>query len=310
MLPTYLNNVGLTIGRSWQIYKICWKLLSLDKELLLFPTILGLVLVLTTAGMFAILDLVAESPAEALAARVGESSQASSTFGLNRYLVLIPFHYANYFIIIYFNAALIGSVLMRLRGGCPSLFDGFRSANSNIIGIVGWALISATVSPVYYIIEKQSRLRVIPYIRIVAIALTILMRGMWSIYTYLVIPALVSECAGPTQAIKRSRALVRKTWGEQLVSRFTFDLGVIIIGMLVGIAAPIIWITTPHPLGQIIAIILWVVVMAPLILFTYTIRSIYVAVLYKYATDGAVPHPFTTEVVKAAWEPRKVPVFG
>ena len=310
MLPSFTNPIRATIGRSWQIYKICWRVLTLDKELLLFPVMLGLALGLTTAGMFAILDLVTVSPAEALAARVSESSQASSTFRLTHYLVIIPFHYVNYFIIIYFNAALIGAVLLRLRGGCPSLFDGFRSANSNIIGIVGWALISATVSPVYYIIEKYSRLRVIPYIRIVAIALTILMRGMWSIYTYLVIPALVSERASPTQAIKRSKALVRNTWGEQLVSRFTFDLGVIIVGLLVGVAVPVIWILAPHPLGLIIAIILWVVVMAPLILFTYSIRCIYVAVLYEYATEGVVRHPFTREVAKGAWEPRQVPLFG
>ena len=173
-----------------------------------------------------------------------------------------------------------------------------------------WALISATVSPIYYVVEKYSRIRLVPYVRVVAIILTTLMRGMWSIYTYLVIPVMIAEGVGPIQAVKRSRTLIRETWGEQLVSRFTFDIMALIIGLPICLAVSLIWFLVPHPTGQIIAIALLIGIMTPTLLFIYALRSIYLAALYEYAVNGVIPAPFTPNVIKESWEPRKVPIFG
>ncbi|MEZ4610600.1 MAG: DUF6159 family protein [Caldilineaceae bacterium] len=40
----------------------------------------------------------------------------------------------------------------------------------------------------------------------------------WNLITYLVVPILVVENIGPRQAIQRSTALIKKTWGEQVVA--------------------------------------------------------------------------------------------
>ena len=42
----------------------------------------------------------------------------------------------------------------------------------------------------------------------------------WNIVTYLVVPILVVEGIGPIEAVKRSGALLKKTWGEQIVGNF------------------------------------------------------------------------------------------
>ena len=307
MLPSFTNPIRATIGRSWQIYKICWRVLTLDKELLLFPVMLGLALALTNTGMLAILRIGPGSLTEIFGGRVEVSAQPRAGFGLTHYLILILFHFINYIVIIYFCAALIGAARIRFRGGCPTIFDGFRAANSNLTGIIGWACISAIVSPIYYIIEKISRIRLVPYVRFVAIIMTSLMRGMWSIYTYLVIPALISEGVGPIQAIKRSKGLLRDTWGEKLVSRFRFDLP-IIISLMVGLSALVIasWV----PFLESSAIAIGVVLIAPPTLVIFALRSIYVAALYEYATTGVIPDAFPSKVIEGNWEPRKVPVFG
>ena len=118
---------------------------------------------------------------------------------------------------------------------------------------------------------------------------TWLLRGAWSVFTYLVIPVLVIEGVGPIEAIKRSAALLRKTWGEQLVSRFGFDLMVIIVGLPIVLVAVAIGIVIPQPAGLIIAVAFGVVALGALILVTAALKAIYVAALYEYATDGVLP---------------------
>ena len=136
--------------------------------------------------------------------------------------------------------------------------------------------------------------------------MTTLMRGMWSIYTYLVIPALVSEGVGPIQAIKRSKGLLRDTWGEKLVSRFRFDL-LIIISLIVGLSALVIasWVL----FLESSAIAIGVVLIAPHTLVIFALRSIYVAALYEYATTGVID-AFPSKIIEGNWEPRKIPIFG
>ena len=88
--------------------RFCWRVLTLDKELLLFPVMLGLALALTNTGMLAILRIGPGSLTEIFGGRVEVSAQPRAGFGLTHYLTLILFHFINYIVIIYFCAALIG----------------------------------------------------------------------------------------------------------------------------------------------------------------------------------------------------------
>ena len=76
--------------------------------------------------------------------------------------------------------------------------------------IAGWALLSATVGLVLRIIESRSEK--------VGQLVSGLLGMAWSIVTYLVVPVLVVEKAGPIEAVKRSTALLKKTWGEALTA--------------------------------------------------------------------------------------------
>jgi hypothetical protein len=132
-------------------------------------------------------------------------------------------------------------------------------------------------------------------------------RVAWSVITYLVIPVLVAEGVGPIQAIKRSTALLKKTWGEQLVSRFGFDLMVMIFAIPTVLVAVLLGAAIPAPVGVFLAVAFGVLAMGALILVTAALRAIYIAALYEYAANGTVPQVFPREMVVNSWQPRARP---
>ncbi len=287
-----------TIGRSWALYKVCWGVLRHDKELLLFPLISGISLIITLAVLFG----------SGLVTRVADSVDENFQMIPADYVILGVFYFVNYFIIIYFNAAIIGAARIRLQGGDPTLKDGFRAANRNLVGIMGWAAISAVVSLIFYALDKFARGQAAGRggggAMIMLMIVSMIARAAWSIITYLVIPVLVVEGVGPIEAIKRSASLLRRTWGEQLVSNFGFDLMVMILGLPIVLFAVVVGVIIPAPAGVIIAVAIGVVGIGLLILVTTALRAIYIAALYEYAVTGSIPQLFPQEVVKDSWRSR------
>ena len=112
------------------------------------------------------------------------------------------------FVIIYFNAALVGAAMVRLAGGTPTLGDGFRLANSRLPQIAGWALISATVGLILQILRSQSRDNFVGQIALSVVG------GVWAYLTFFVVPVLVAEQTGPISAIKRSSSLFKRDLGR------------------------------------------------------------------------------------------------
>ena len=101
-----------SISRSWKLYKLCWGVLIHDKELLLFPAFSFVSLLLIAGTIFG----------SGMFQRVSESIFAIRLMDIVLILIL---YLVNYFIIIYFNAAIVGAARIRLNGGDPTLSDGF-----------------------------------------------------------------------------------------------------------------------------------------------------------------------------------------
>src|ERR1700722_2822907 len=128
--------------------KASGRVLRLDKGLLAFPFLSGIACLLVM-GSFALPMFL--SGAFTMDENVGEV-----THNPLAYVILFAFYFCNYFVIIFFNSALVACAIIRFNGGSPSVSDGLQAASARLPQIVGWSLVSATVGFVLKIIESQS----------------------------------------------------------------------------------------------------------------------------------------------------------
>lgn len=257
--------------------------------LMSFTVLVALILtVLGQFGMFTDVELAIESMME--------------TLEYEQEWVLIAFSFISYFIayfvIIFFNAAMIACVNIRFAGGNPTVGDGLRFSISRLPQILAWAGVTATVGFVLGQLEKKSEGITRFLLRFIGAA--------WAISSYFVVPVLVSEKIGPISAVKRSVSVIKKTWGESLVSvvglsvlsgiAFFVAFGVFFLAVMLAETSPILAIS----IG--IGAICFGVVSS--LVFT-TLGAILKAALYIYAVDGKIPDQFDDNFVKGAFSTTK-----
>ena len=271
------------IGYTWQIMGASWQILKRDKELLLF-TLLSGICCLVVMATFAMPMVGAESLAP-------PEEGAPLSEQVAYYGVLFLFYFCMYFIITFFNAAVVSSAVVRMGGGDPTFGDGLRAAFERLPYILGWSLLAATVGLVLRIIEDRSE----KVGRIVAGLL-----GMaWTVVTFLAVPVLVVEKKGPGAALKKSTALLRKTWGEQLVSGFSFGIIFFLLALL-GVPLLLIGFFLWGAMGGWVALALGVIYFVILGLVQSTLETIFRAALYVYAEVGQVPAGFDGALLHGA----------
>ena len=120
------------IKRSWELTKASLNVLKHDKELIVFPIISAVMMVVITLT-FLIPTLVGNFLDQII-------NTGIPFFG---YVVLFLFYLVQYFVVYFMSTALVGAAMIRLRGGNPTLKDGFQTALHRISPILGWSLVSA-----------------------------------------------------------------------------------------------------------------------------------------------------------------------
>lgn len=243
-----------------------------DKELLLFPFLALLVSGLMW-GLFiaSVIGLV----------EVGFLAQLEEQAGVLFNALYFLFYFLTAFIAIYFQAAVVGSALIRLEGGSPTVRDAFREANKHVGKLFLWALVTATVGLILRAISRRGGI----IGRIVAGALGI----TWAVASYMAIPVIVTEGLGPWSSLKRSASLFRKTWGETLVGGFGLGLILVLLG-LVGLLPLIVGFYLASSMGIANAALVGIGVTLVYWFFIFLLWGaawpVLSAVLYRYATTG------------------------
>lgn len=280
------------LSRSWRLVKASASVLRQDKELLLFPLISLGALVLVLAS-FAV-------PVIGLGVLDGLSGHSDQRISIVGYVVAFLFYFSQYFVIFFFNAALVGAAMMRLDGGNPTLGDGLRIATSKIGVIAGYALIAATVGMILRAIQER-----VGFIGRIIVGLL----GVgWTIATYLVVPVLVARDVGPIDAVKESAALLKKTWGENIIGQV--GLGAAFAFIFLGVILCSVVVVAAAALTQSIFLIVVALVAAMLAigitgLVQSALTGIYAAALYRYATTGEGTQGFDAQAMKLAFTPKK-----
>jgi MFS family permease len=276
------------IRNSWTLLKASMAVLRADKELIVFPIVSAVAVLLVTAT-FALPMLLAGF-ADTLIK--GDSQILGFVVGFAFYVV-------QYAVILFANSALVGAAMIRLRGGDPTVGDGFRIALQRIGVILAYALISATVGMILRALAERGK-------RVGRIISSI--GGMaWNLVTYLVVPVLVVENVGPLEAIKRSANYLKRTWGEQIAGNF--GLGIIfglVVLLVILIAVPVFYlviVSKSIPLIVVTAVV-FVLIFVFLGLSNSTLNGIYVAAVYRYAAEGETDSFFAKEMVQGAFRPK------
>lgn len=282
------------IGNSWALVKASAAVLRSDKELVVYPIISTIALLFVSAAFFL--------PLESIGFFDGLEDP-----GVFEIAVVFAFYLVQYFVMIFANSALVGAALIRLRGGDPTVRDGFGIAKSHLGSILGYAAIAATVGMILKFMSQagDSEGRGNPLALIGALASSIV--GMaWSLATFLAVPVLVAEDVGPVEAIKRSSSLLKKTWGEQVVGGLSIGLifGLFAVAVVIMAIEAIVFVADAMPLAVLAIGAILVLVLLGIGLISSTLGGIYSAAVYDYAVSGDAGEFFREDLIKNAFRPR------
>ena len=275
------------LHNSWELVKASAKVLQADKELIVFPLISGAALVVVSASFVLPLFLFGSG-----------FTVPEEGAGVLGYILLFLFYLVQYTVIFFFNSALVGAAMIRLEGGDPTVGDGLRIAISHLGSILGYAAIAATVGVILRTARERAGFLGKIVVGLVGLA--------WNLATFLVVPVLVTRNIGPIQAIKESAAILKRTWGEQIVGNvgLGFVFGLLFVGLTI-VAVPTLIFAMGTGEGAVIGVAVAVFVLAylALALINATLSGIYSAALYRFATEGDAGR-FDDDLMRRAFRPK------
>lgn len=276
-----------TIGNTWQITKLSWKVLQLDRELIFFPimgTLGAIVVGVIAAGVFA---------GTGTFDRLGSGETEFSVVDL---VVTLVAYFGGLYMVIFFNAALVAAARERLEGGDPNVMSGIRAVRGMWLAILGWTIITGTVGLILQALQSMARENSHGVMRIVAIIIVSLLQTAWAYITFFVIPVLVVERVGPISAIRRSGRLLRQSWGEQLTASFSFFL-IYLLALLI-VAIPVVVLIFLWPVG---AIIVGVILGGIALASVAAMEGIFKAALYEWVSEGKGSEWFDQQLLSNAY---------
>jgi uncharacterized membrane protein (DUF485 family) len=275
------------MANGWELMKASGRVLRLDKELLVFPFLSGIACLLVV-GSFALPMFL--SGAFTIDHHAGQVTQNPLA-----YVVLFAFYFCNYFVIVFFNSALVACAIIRFNGGDPTLSDGLQAAASRLPQILGWSLVSATVGFVLKMVESRSEKLGTFVAGLLGLA--------WSIATFFVVPVIVVEKLGPIDAIRRSGSILRQAWGESFVANQGIGLFVFLFSLLACIPA-LLGVLSHVPALMIAGIAVTVLAIVILSAVSAALHSILLAAIYVFAANGRVPDAFERGSLESAFARR------
>jgi hypothetical protein len=182
-----------------------------------------------------------------------------------------------------FNVALVFAANDRIEGRTPTIGSSMAQAWGRRGVIFEWALLSAVVGTAIRFLEQRLGLvgRLLGFAGGLA----------WIVATYLVIPVLAFENAGPIEAVKRSSSILKARFGT--VTRSGLRFGAIFAGL--SIAAMVVLVVGIALIGghaYIVGVPVAVAGFAALIgigMFAQAAGMYMRTILYRFATDRPIP---------------------
>jgi hypothetical protein len=278
------------LARSWDLVGKSFEVLLSDKELLLLPVFSGISCLIVSVMILGGGAVLFRSE---LGVFVGTHPR---TVPQGMWAFLFFFYLVNYFIVVFFNVALVSAASDRFAGGNATVNHGLQVAWDRKGSILQWAVLAATVGILLNLLEKR-----LGWLgRLVAGFIGV----AWNMATFFVVPLLAAEDIGPIEALYRSADIFTEAWGEELVGGFSFG----VIFTLLAIPGFLLPILLARPLGATGVLVGFIVALAYWLLLSIissAVRGIFMAALYRYATTSEVSTNFNRDDFSTAWQPRR-----
>jgi Family of unknown function (DUF6159) len=276
--------MGGTWSNSIELLKSSWAVLREHKSLVIFPVISAIATI--------ILMVVLVLPMYFLTGVKNGHVDSNVWF----YVFFFVFYMVGSFIVIFFNTGLIACTQEYLRGGEADFNYGLSVATRNIGKILGWAAINATVGLVLKMIRERAGIFGVIAASIIGIA--------WNLITFFVVPVMIFQGFGVIDSIKESGSIFKRTWGENMVARFSLGL-ILFLFALVGIVPVVLVALTKSAvlivLVSVVVLVYWII----LGVISASLTGILATALYDYATTGQVPGSFNQQAIAYAFQPKK-----
>jgi len=262
------------ISNGWKLAMSSFKILKANQQLILFPILSAISLVLVIGSFFTFL----------IAGSGWDLDNLREYSRTEYYAVVFVFYVVNYFIVVFFNMALIHCTRLYLNGEEVTIKKGLQFSVSRIGAIFSWAMVAATVGLILKAIQENSG--------IIGKIVTGIIGVVWSVATFFVVPVIAYENVGPIDAVKRSTQMMKEKWGESLTAGFSFGL-IHFLGILV-ICLPLFFLgLLIHPVvGVAAAVAAFFVIMA----IMDAAKTIFVSAVY-HNIKGDVSEHFDQQLI-------------
>ncbi|MFH1149294.1 MAG: DUF6159 family protein [Actinomycetota bacterium] len=271
-------------SNSMELLKASWAVLRKEKSLVIFPIVSGILSIVLVTALIV--------PVYFLTGIKDGNVRNNPLF----YVFFFIFYFVTSFVVFFFNTGLIACAQEVMRGGDPDFSYGINIAMQNVGKIAGWALLNATVGVILRMIRER--------LGIFGAIIAGLAGLAWNLITFFVIPVLIFQGYGVMDAVKESAKIFRRTWGENVVARFSLGLIFLVLGVLGAVPIVLSFLTGSGPvimLGIGIALAYWAV----LAVISTSLTGILSTALYDYAVTGQVPAPYSPQMIEGAFQPKK-----
>jgi hypothetical protein len=197
----------------------------------------------------------------------------------------------------YFNVALVSCAARSFHGEDTGAAEGMRAANARLGSILLWALIASLVGLVIRSVEQRAG--------IVGSIVARLLGAGWAIATYFVIPVLAFEQVGPADAVRRSVATVRRSWGESLIGNVGLGIATFLLALpLVGVGLVGAAVVGASPAAGVGLLVVAAGLGVALLVVSSAMGQIYKTAVYLYAETGEVAG-YSSELLEGAFRDKR-----
>ena len=263
-------NFFTRLSNGWNLAMNSFAVLKENRQLILFPVLSGISMILVISSFVV----------AALAAAGWDTDAFRDTDPHNalNYVIVFLYYLVNYFVIVFFNTALVHCTHLYFMGEEVSIKKGLQFSVSRIGAIFAWAAFAATVGTALRLLQDNMG-------RIGKIIIG-LIGIVWSITTFFVVPVIAYEKLGPLAAFKRSAGLMKEKWGESLSARFSF--GLVQFVLIAGVAVVCFAIgALIHPVA---GIVLFLLCLFSILVVMSAAKTIFISAVYHNINGDPIKH--------------------